>query len=38
MTEYIERGEATNVACNVLWEMNDLSTSVMTNKRQGGYL
>ena len=29
MTEYIEREEATNVACNVLWKMNDLSTSVM---------
>ena len=29
MVEYIEREEATNVACNILWKMNDLSTSVM---------
>ena len=29
MDEYIEREAATNVACNILWKMNDLSTSVM---------
>ena len=29
MAEYIEREAATNVACNILWKMNDLSTSVM---------
>lgn len=29
MVEYIEREAATNVACNILWKMNDLSTSVM---------
>ena len=29
MGEYIEREAATNVACNILWKMNDLSTSVM---------
>ena len=29
MDEYIEREVATNVVCNILWKMNDLSTSVM---------
>ena len=29
MDEYIKREAATNVACNILWKMNDLSTSVM---------
>lgn len=29
MDEYIEREAATNVACNILWKMNDLSTSLM---------
>ena len=29
MDEYIDRETATNVACNILWKMNDLSTSVM---------
>ena len=29
MDEYIDREAATNVACNILWKMNDLSTSVM---------
>ena len=29
MDEYIKREAATNVACNILWNMNDLSTSVM---------
>ena len=29
MDEYIEREAATNVACNILWKMNDLSTYVM---------
>ena len=29
MDEYIEREAATNVVCNILWKMNDLSTSVM---------
>ena len=29
MVEYIEREAATNVACSILWKMNDLSTSVM---------
>lgn len=32
MAEYIDREAATNVACNILWnlwKMNDLSTSVM---------
>ena len=29
MDEYIEREAATNVACNILWKMNNLSTSVM---------
>ena len=29
MDEYIEREVATNVVCNILRKMNDLSTSVM---------
>lgn len=29
MNEYINREAATNVACNILWKMNNLSTSVM---------
>ena len=29
MDEYIKREAATNVACNILWNINDLSTSVM---------
>ena len=29
MDEYIDLEAATNVACNILWKMNDLSTSVM---------
>ena len=29
MDEYIEREVAINVVCNILWKMNDLSTSVM---------
>ena len=29
MDEYIDREAATNVACNILWKMNDLSTSAM---------